>query len=173
MYANQLKKLIKSDPAMSKVFCGILAKDQLPTQVPTNKNCGYIVNTDESDEEGEHWLLLYCSHTTAQHPILYYIDPLGRPPQHYNGYLSKFASKFQKIIKIPYAIQGGRSRLCGLFVIYYLYYLARGYSDIEKISNHFFNGGLHRNDRIVLRFFWKMFRFCPKKLLYKCMHSVK
>ena len=173
MYANQLKKLIKSDAAMAKVFCGILAKDQLPVNVPTTtttKDCAYIVNTDESDEQGQHWLLLYCS---AQHNVLYYIDPLGNPPKHYNGYLTKFASKFQKIIKLPYAVQGGRSRLCGLFVMYYLYYLARGYSDIEKISSTFFKAGLGRNDRIVLKFFWKMFRFCPKKLLYKCMNSVK
>ena len=175
MYANQLKNLVKSDRKILKIFGGILPKDKLPTHKPL-RNTAYIVNTDHSGGKGEHWLLLYCMVSGGGgggSSLLYFVDPLGKAPNHYNSQLSSFCSKFQKIVTLSHPIQHRESQLCGLFVMYFLYHLARGH-DLKSVQSQFYARNLKSNDRIVFRFCWKMFsRKCPAALLYKSLHHLK
>ena len=171
-----------------RVFGGILAKDKLPKYDPTTK-MAYIVNTDKSGEKGRHWILLYClpgSNASGKGGggggsgrTLIYMDPLGKPPHFYNSHLTEFCSKFKKIIKLKSAVQSRQSSLCGLYVLYFLYYLARG-NELHAISRNFFRSNLLRNDKIVLRFCWQIFRHCPPiikrqllTLVYKHKSAVK
>ena len=179
MYANQLKQLIKCDRKMSKIFGGILAKDKLPNnKPPPQQKTAYIVNTDESGGEGKHWILLYCVESGGGgSSLLYFIDPLGKQPYEYNSQFSKFCSKFHKIVTLKRPIQDNESQLCGLYVIYFLYHLVRGH-DLNSIESHFYKLNVKKNDRIVFRFCWSMFRKCPGiakalLLLYKSVHYLK
>ena len=169
MYANQLKNLVKSDRKILKIFGAILPKDKLPKSKPL-RNIAYIVNTDRTGGKGKHWLLLYCV-VGGDSSLVYFVDPLGNPPHHYNSHLSTFCSKFQKIITLSHPIQDRDSQLCGLFVMYFLHHLARGHH-LKSVERHFYDKNLKRNDRLVFRFCWKMFgRKCTAPaLLFKSLH---
>ena len=171
---------------MLTIFGGILAKDKLPNNKPPASLTAYIVNTDESGGEGKHWLLLYCVESSSAagkgggggiSSLLYFVDPLGKQPYQYNSKFSKFCSKFGKVVTLKHPIQDSSSQLCGLYVIYFMYYLARGY-DLNSIEKRFYKINLMKNDRIVFRSCWSMFRKCPgaTKLLlslYKSVHYLK
>jgi len=61
---NSLKKF--------KTFLGAFPKDKLPK---TRKPCGLIINTDSSNNPGEHWVAIYTDNNCSE-----YFDSFGLPP---------------------------------------------------------------------------------------------
>lgn len=67
-YSNELKNVCKQ--LMNKKFKGVYSADTIP-KLKNNQNC--IINLDNSDEPGSHWVAL-----TKINNKLYFYDSFGR-----------------------------------------------------------------------------------------------
>ena len=162
MYSSQLHTLINRDPLMRKKFMGFCAKDELKPIVLNSSNrndCAYIANTDNAKEIGEHWVLAYRRWQGNQ---VLFIDPLANPPDFYGPEFSWWLRNFH-VVQLPTPVQGDNSVLCGLFVLYFFYYLSRG-CRLASILRTLSKSHPHLNDRLVLDFAWKKFHFNGRKL---------
>ena len=57
MYNWQLEKVLRSDPYTSKLFRGVYPIDCIPRAIKFL--AALIASTQPSDQDGEHWVLLY------------------------------------------------------------------------------------------------------------------
>ena len=73
----QLLKNINSDILAYKYFIGVFPRDLLPQKVTYPSS--FIINTDNSNKPGEHWLAIYINEDRKLH----FFDPLGLPPVFY------------------------------------------------------------------------------------------
>lgn len=157
MYANQLLDLVEKDPPIKRVFGGIYAYDQLPNIKKTKSDTAIIINSSPSTSPGTHWLLAYIK---PKLKTIIWFDSFGHKPEYYGRRLAKWTEGY-KLYSSRKVIQAENSHYCGLFVLYFLYYLSRGVK-IEKILQKF-SRHLHSNDCIVSRFAWNKFRFNARK----------
>ena len=87
MNTLELKTILKNDPwAWNTKVCAI---DELPSNVITYP-AAFIVNTDERDEPGEHWLAIYL--TCPQKAEFF--DSYGHAPCYFNNKLCQFLSSY-------------------------------------------------------------------------------
>ena len=73
MNNHQITAVLKSHPKTKKLFKGVYSADNVPVnriEEPTV----YVVNTDKSNEIGEHWTAVYLSHCELPE----YFDSYGR-----------------------------------------------------------------------------------------------
>ena len=134
-----LEYVLQDDPLL--VFGGVFAYDRIPNCV-TKYPCGYVFNTDRSDEPGEHWVSVYFGEDRKGE----YFCPLGTEPY---GALYEFMKK--NSIKTVYnktMIQFPLSSLCGYYCVYHLKRAARGYS-ITRTLNDFRYRDKRKNDAKV------------------------
>lgn len=134
MNGHQLKSIVDKDKYISRMLGGILKASDL------GKICyrkgppkAYIVNV------GDHWtLLVFYKNKTV------YFDSYGDKPK--KSLLAVTGCVQQSILKL----QPTNSSLCGLYVIFVLYYLARGVS-FHKVLHMFYKKTLS-NDKLVANF---------------------
>ena len=112
-------------------FAGVFAADNFPLILVGNTFM--IINSDKSDREGTHWLLL-CNRN-GEHV---FADPLGLPLHYYNHVCERLSCAdfgVKEILKQP--MQKQNSNLCGLFCIYIAHYVFSGYyPDIPIIDEN-------------------------------------
>lgn len=86
----QLLKVGMKDKHISKTFLGVFAGDQVPKQrqVP----CCYIINTDNRNQPGQHWIAVYEKSRTDLSQNIFF-DSYGSQPselnplwKHYDSY---------------------------------------------------------------------------------------
>ena len=137
MDSTQLTTLIRSDSVMRHSIWGVFPRDKLP---PSLLPGGYIVNTDNSDQRGQHWIALWRS----ENGHIEFMDPLGQKPEYYGW---KFTVPVQWNQR---QIQSDDSIACGAFCLYYLYYRSR----LVPMSTvlHVFSHNTALNDDIVNKF---------------------
>lgn len=118
MYKHQIKAILENDYQTKDIFQGVFAIDRLPPFQPGM----YVINTDEHDQPGKHWLAVY-NHE--------YFDSFGLPPQDVR--LEDFLGT--NYIYNTVALQLPFSNACGFYCVYYLLERARGQSaeDIIRI----------------------------------------
>lgn len=133
MNGEQLKRIILRDDVMKKCVWGVFARDELPSVLFPG---GYVVNSGVRNSTGQHWLGLFITeHETAE-----FMDSLGKKPTDYNFTLDN-------VYYYSVAVQPSDSILCGLYVLYYMYWRTRGISQHDIMST--FTGT--DNDAIVLQ----------------------
>lgn len=120
MNTSQLRRILQTDVMASDLYRGIYAMDTLPDCTPGY----YIINTDDQDEPGEHWLAVFNDHGHIE-----YFDSFGRPPL--DKRLETFLGKTYKYNDIP--LQLLFSNACGFYCVYYILHRCRGYSMEEII----------------------------------------
>jgi len=135
---------------------GTFPRDRLPNVGEIKHDAAFVINSAQSHEKEGHWLLVYFN---AQSKTTVWFDSLGNLPSYYgkNLFLWLHAPGF----KVDYStkpVQAINSRLCGLFVLFVLYYLSRGLT-LERILSYFNSRDLGKNDKLVSLFAWKKFRF--------------
>ena len=120
MNTLELKTILKNDPwAWNTKVCAI---DELPSNVITYP-AAFIVNTDERDEPGEHWLAIYLTCTQKAE----FFDSYGHAPCYFNNKLCHFLSSYD----IQYntrPFQGPLSAVCGHYCVLFILHRARGVS---------------------------------------------
>ena len=55
---HQIEALLRSHPRTRRIFKGVFAADNVPVSSGDEAAC-YVVNLDDSDEPGSHWISIY------------------------------------------------------------------------------------------------------------------
>jgi hypothetical protein len=149
MNTKQIKYVIKKDPITSKKFGGVFAENRLPRS-PDFYPCGYIANTDPSNEPGKHWVAFYLQSPTEGE----FFDSYGHQPQFYGHHFVEFLNQNSKRWSFnKKELQSAFTAVCGEYCIFYLMHRARGVrmSSIVRL----FNPNKLRNDHSVYEFVMK------------------
>jgi len=129
------------DSISNKEFIGVFARDQLPKKILWP--CSLIVNTDNMNDSGEHWLSIYFN----KDGICEFFDPLGFSPKYHN--FEEFIKK--NCVKYYYnknQIQSLLSKNCGYFCCLFIFKKARNYSFV-KFLNLFSKYDYNFNDKLI------------------------
>lgn len=145
MYASTIKTALNAQPLTNKVFRDVVPADRIPGR--KNQWGIYVVNTQPSYNQGEHWITIeYAPEYT------YYFDPYGLPPtKTILRHLEKTRTK-KPILYSNVRIQGQR-QTCGYYSIYHT--LTR---TTHLYSMNVFSNDLDVNDRIVYKLVHQLFK---------------
>jgi len=125
------------------VSLGVRAADQLPDVWPVESVC--IVNTDNADKPGEHWVVYYHSQSALE-----FFDSYGLPPSAYPN-----LTILNVLYYNPISLQSIGSSVCGHYCIFYVYFRARtnhSRNVINKILSLCAGLSPRERDRIVRDF---------------------
>ena len=141
MYANVIRKKMGSVPN----FTGVYSRDTLPERI--SLPMGVIINTDESNKPGEHWVAIHIDESG----IGEYFDSYGLPPMHreFWEFLLEHAPGGFFYNNIP--LQCSVCVTCGEFCVAYLKLRLRGHTYCDFIS--LFSRNTLKNDSLVKRYF--------------------
>ena len=121
MYRKQIETILGLDSATRNITHGVYAMDRLPQRKPG----AYVINTDDHDEPGSHWIAVYCENDHVD-----FMDSYGRPPP--DARLIKFLGANYDFNNI--ALQQPMSKACGFYCLYFLLHRARGHSTASIIE---------------------------------------
>ena len=131
MNTSEINYILSNNCVTKKYFDGVYPKDML-SKIETKPKL-IICNTDTSNGEGKHWVLLFCNENDVE-----FFDSLGESPFHYGKEFVLFMKKFN----YNYSncslnrIQPLNSDLCGHYCIWYAHKRCQGY-DMSFILNNF------------------------------------
>jgi hypothetical protein len=149
MYANQINVIFKLDKLTSKKFAGIFACDKTKDNF-NNNNSFVLVNTDNSNNKGEQWLLFF-----KQDDITIFFDSLAYTLDAYNTCVTNAFLHFSKNSKESKyntkRLQYSDSSLCGVYCIYVARELCKG-KTINMIEESF-TQDLIQNDKKLKAWF--------------------
>ena len=123
-------------------FNGVFSRDNLPNN--TIKNGVYVINLDEYDNIGTHWVALYVNDK-----IVTYFDSFV--VEHIPKEIMKFINR-KKIITNIYRIQAYDSIMCGYFCIGFINFMFNG-KRLTDYTNLFSPNDFNKNDDIILKYF--------------------
>ena len=141
-----LQTILDSDPVTRGHLVGCFASDET-LKTYTKLPAGYIVNTAQLNNVGEHWLGLYLDTDRGCD----YFCSLGTKP------IAKLYDQLIKRLKVAnvrystLCIQNPLTADCGYFVYYFLYYRSRGL-DFESILGTFKNYDYTHNASLISDF---------------------
>lgn len=136
MNTLEVQELLMRDPLTEMVHVCAISDLEKPTQRPAL----YIVNTQQKNQRGKHWIALYF----PEHGPVEYFDSLGRKPIYYDLNLENYIAN-------KHRYQQAGTRTCGQYCYYYLYQRCVGRS-IKDILNDFDVNDLDKNEDLVLDF---------------------
>jgi len=142
---TQLDNILFTASATKKKYIGAYPSCFFPS--PTKKSFAFISNTEEHDENGEHW----CA-WVVKHDVIYFFDSFGRPPtdETLSIHFKEIINNFKLVKYTNTRIQGWSSKACGYFCIHFIYILSLGldYADfLNEYSQDFEN-----NDSVAFNF---------------------
>ena len=116
MNTSQINAILSHDVMTKDVFQGVYPVNRLP------KSCEgmYVINTDEHDQPGEHWVAVYNKE---------YFDSFGVSPL--DSRIIDFMDSTIQYNCVP--LQQILTNACGFYCVYYLLERARGRSMKEII----------------------------------------
>lgn len=121
MFKRQIETILGLDVATRDLFCGVYAMDQLPTR----QRGAYVINMDDHDEPGSHWVAVFDNGSVE------YFDSYGYPPL--DSRCLEFLGMRYSYNKIK--LQKQYSNACGFYCIYLILKRARGHSADKIILN--------------------------------------
>jgi hypothetical protein len=146
MNSSELDEIVSRVPKLRETYLGTFASNELV--IPDRYPASFIVNLDESDEIGTHWVAGYCKRAGR----IDYFDPLGLPP---SGNILKFIThNFTHIFYSQLTLQDKISSACGSFCLCYLIYATQNIA-FEKIMQKF--DSIADNDQAVVSFINRTF----------------
>jgi hypothetical protein len=146
LFGSEIYNLMKDEPK----FMGVIAKDEINLINPKRKKkFGFIINTDESNKPGKHWMAVYVDAKDDNSIEIY--DPLGQQ----KGYgmpdsvmlkgMKQLIAKMNIPVYLKMKInhiqrQDESSKLCGLHCMMFLkkrfqglpWKLASGFKDLKE-----------------------------------------
>ena len=102
---------------------GVYARDHLPRQV-TYVPSAYVINTDNCERPGQHWVAVYVDMSSARIQGEYF-DSYGLPPLH-QDILTWLDRGVDEWTWNPRRLQNPDTAVCGQYCLYYLTQRARG-----------------------------------------------
>lgn len=126
----------------------VYAADELPQKV--NLPASLIINTDNSYNEGRHWLAIYID----SNEVAEYFDSFGIPPN--NNNFIKFIRRNSRSWSFnDIGLQSYFSNVCGKYCLCYLYFKSQNYTLKDFIGK--FSRNRDKNDEIVTAMHQKLF----------------
>ena len=133
----EIRNYHKNEPRFNSVY----SRDNLPKTI---KNGAYVVNLDEYEDAGTHWIALYVKNNAIT-----YFDSFG--VEHVSKEIKKFIG--HKNIKTNiFRIQADNSIMCGYFCIGFIDFMIAGKSLID-FTSLFSPYDFRKNDDIILSYF--------------------
>lgn len=136
MEAGQIRSILHRHVNLLEDVRGVFARNQLPNNLPPG---GYVVNTDNADGAGIHWIALWALDDAVE-----FMDSLGLPPEQYGWTFTR------SVLMNTRQLQSTDSATCGAYCIYFLYFRSLGLS-MQSILE-FFTDDTRGNDLHVTRF---------------------
>jgi hypothetical protein len=145
----QLEVAISRDPVSAKRFGGVKAADRLPL-LHSNSNKFYIVNSQNSNLPGEHWVVIGLGMVPE------FFDSLGQTPESYQKSFQYFLVNYGPNYRFnQQRLQNRDSDVCGKYCLLYIYHKSRNVS--LKCILKLFSSDLESNDRLVSAFCRKIY----------------
>lgn len=143
MNSIDLYNFLINDEITRHSFLGIFSRDELPKSI-TKKPCCFVINTDNRNQPGTHWLAFYYD----ENRNATFFDSFGLHPSIYqlDEYLDKTSNQW---IYNKKRIQSILSNQCGDFCLFFLYFKCRDYN-LDYIQNFFSSD--QNNEKLVYRF---------------------
>ena len=135
-YQNDARLSSKNEPK----FNGVYSRDNLPKI----KDGAYVINLDEYESTGIHWIALYVIAENVT-----YFDSFGveRVPRE----IKKFIGN-KNIITNIYRIQARELITCAYFCIGFIDFMLKGKSLLDY-TNSFSSNDHEKNHKIILKYF--------------------
>lgn len=151
MNSLQIEKILKRDPKVSKYFLGCFSANTIPSKPCASRLYPYcaVVNTDNSNEPGTHWIAIYVSNSTN----IEYFDSFALQP---NEIIQDYLSQFSNIKHSKVQLQTINSTVCGQYAIYFI--SNRCYGDsFDKIEKHLSTECKSHSNKVVNSFVARRF----------------
>lgn len=128
---QQILQILRKDKFSKTHFLGVFARDQIPLKLKYPSSL--ILNTDKSNQKGEHWLAIYYDKDGKAE----FFDSFGRHPAEFKleNYMQKTSTKWDYNSK---QLQSFQSKICGYYCVLFIMYRSRGYEMkefLEKFSD--------------------------------------
>ena len=121
MFKTQIETILHLDASSREYFRGVYAIDQLPRLA---SSAAYVINYDESDEEGSHWVALFNHKGSID-----YFDSTGNPPLDIR--LQQFIGDTYSYN--PFQLQQVLGNACGFYSTYYILQRSRNKSSNDML----------------------------------------
>ena len=144
MNTNQIQCVIDCDSVLKYKVLGVFARNQIPKRVDSFP-CGFIVNTDNSDQPGTHWLAFYLKSENETELF----DSYGHKPELFHFKATQYNNQ---------RLQSSTTNVCGQYCLYFLFNRCRGRS-MNAIIRQFTND-YAKNDAFVNNFIVNTFPYC-------------
>ena len=109
---HQIARLLRKLPRTRRMFMGVFAADTVPLIRGVNEVTSYIVNLDNANQPGSHWVAIYL----APNEVPEYFDSYGEDCQ--NARLCSLLGEMR--IYNPLRLQSFASTTCGQHSIFYI-----------------------------------------------------
>lgn len=147
MNTNEIKYVLKNCLCHKIKFTVCSANELVNCNV--NKPSMFVVNTDQSNQPGSHWICFYFPETGSAE----FFDSLGKPPEHYHKYFKSFLITYgSSYVHNLQRIQDYNSSLCGEYCIYFLVHRHEHVS-YENILHRFLITNYAVNDYKIMKYF--------------------
>jgi len=125
MDTTTINRILRSLPSTQRQYAGCFPSDAL--NLPSRYPSAAVINTDESDQPGTHWVAVYMKSPST----VYYFDSYGIDPvANVEAFLSRFAHRTENSC----IIQSVNSYVCGHYCIFFLIHCCRGFSYEQIMS---------------------------------------
>lgn len=153
MNNRQIGTVLLKDLRSRRVFRGVYPRNKLPYFVNTRQPCAFVINTDNSDGPGEHWVAVWFDGRGKAE----YFDSFGLPPSFYPD-IEKFILRHSYHYRYNQRlIQDLTSSACGYYVLYFILRKSRGIS-LSRLLSVFHPHKLWANDQRVTSYVLSMKR---------------
>jgi hypothetical protein len=139
---KEIYNVLKRDEFSKSFFKMVLPRDKLPRIV--HYPSAYVVNTDNHDQSGEHWVALYYD----SHGFCTFFDSFGRSPEalSFHKYINKTSRGYTYN---SHQLQSVFSTTCGYYTIYFVLLMCRGFS-LDALVSFFDRKDFVFNDYKIL-----------------------
>lgn len=117
---HEINQILRRSKVTGKSYLGCFPSNLLP--VPKFFPCSMVANTDDSTKPGTHWVAIYAHN---KHTVSYFDSIDGPDIPNIEEFLKK---NFVRVIKQKYTIQRPKSKVCGYYVIFFIWMLSAKYT---------------------------------------------
>ena len=132
---------IQEYPKNEPRFNGVYSRDNLPKTI---KNGAYVINLDEYEDVGTHWIALYVKDNEITYFVSFGVEHVPKEIKKFVGHKNIKANIF--------SIQADNPIMCGYFCILLIDFIFAGKSLID-FTSLFSPNDFEKNDKIILRYF--------------------
>lgn len=150
MNTLEINDAMSGNPVTCKSFRGVFPADKLPKPITDGNEhklpAAYIVNTENSDSSGSHWLAIYQGEAGKADVF----DSFGSQIETYNPLFKRFLGNLQLMQQQRQQLQQIGSTVCGQYCMFFIMKRSLGYTYEQLI--HLFTDNRKANDKMVCQF---------------------